>query len=181
MKINQKYIENIWNNLQSSTNIISDNSTHVQSSWGLYIVYCDLLENQEYLKIGKANDLRNRIVDGHMSGKNKGYGRTILNTWLSRDKELKERLNIDLSKQSERISFINNYCHFQILVLDRIDRINCMEIEADDNLYAQYQEYWGINKGRDPIEYIEKPIEKVLKENNLVRYIRGNKLEQCRL
>ena len=38
MIIDQKYIENIWNNLQSSTNIISDNSTHVQSSWGLYIV-----------------------------------------------------------------------------------------------------------------------------------------------
>lgn len=181
MKIIHSYIENIWNKLQSSTNIISDNSTHVQSSWGLYLVHCKLLENQEYLKIGKANDLRDRIVEGHMSGKNKGFGKTILNTWLARDNELKKRLNIDLSKQSERISFINNYCHFQILVLDRNDWINCMKIEADDNLYAQYQDYWGINKGRDPIEYIEKPIEKVLKENNMVRYIRGNKLEECKL
>ena len=181
MKIIHSYIENIWNKLQSSTNIISDNSTHVQSSWGLYLVHCKLLKNQVYLKIGKANDLRDRIVEGHMSGKNKGFGKTILNTWLARDNELMKRLNIDLSKQSERISFINNYCHFQILVLDRNDWINCMKIEADDNLYAQYQDYWGINKGRDPIEYIEKPIEKVLKENNMVRYIRGNKLEECKL
>ena len=56
-----------------------------------------------------------------------------------------------------------------------------MEIEANNNLYLQYKDYWGINKGRDPIEYIEKPIEKTLKENNLVRYIRGNKLDQCKL
>ena len=181
MKINQRYIENIWNRLQSSNSLVSNSSEYVQDSWGLYIVHCTLLENNEYLKIGKANDLRNRIVDGHMSGKNQGYGKTILNTWLAKDDELKERLKIDLSIQTERISFINNYCQFQILVLDRKDRIHCMEIEANDNLYAQYQDYWGINKGRDPIEYIEKPIEKVLKENNLVRYIRGNKLEQCKL
>ncbi len=181
MKIDQYYIENIWNKLQSSSNIISDNSGHVQSTWGLYIVHCELLENQEYLKIGKANDLKNRIVDGHMSGKNEGFGKTILNTWLARDEELRKKVNIDLTKQNERISFINKYCKFQILVFDRKDRINCMEIEANNNLYLQYKDYWGINKGRDPIEYIEKPIEKTLKENNLVRYIRGNKLDQCKL
>ena len=181
MKIDHKYIENIWDKLQSSNNIISNTSEYVQDSWGLYIVHCELLENHEYLKIGKANDLRNRIVDGHMSGRNKGYGKSIFNTWLSRDKELMKKINIDLTKQSERISFISNYCYFQILVLERIDFINCIEIQADNNLYLQYQKYWGINKGRDPIEYIEKPIEKVLKDNNMVRYIRGNKLDNCSL
>ncbi len=181
LKINHNYIENIWNKLQASTNIVSNPKDYVQDSWGLYIVHCELLKNHEYLKIGKANDLRNRIVDGHMSGKNEGFGKSILNTWLSRDNALRNELNIDLTIQSERISFISNYCYFQILVLERKDRINCMQIEADNNLYLQYQDYWGINKGRDPIEYIEKPIEKVLKDNNMVRYIRGSKLDDYSL
>ena len=51
LKINHNYIENIWNKLQSSTNIVSNPKDYVQDSWGLYIVHCELLKNHEYLII----------------------------------------------------------------------------------------------------------------------------------
>ena len=54
--------------------------------------------------------------------------------------------------------------------------MECLKIEANNNLYLEWQSYWGLNKGRDVIEYIEKPIDVTLKDNKMVRYISGNNI-----
>ncbi len=172
MKIDSSRIAKIWDNLQSSSTIITiDDRNDIPNDRGLYLVHCPLLKSHEYLKFGKADNLEKRIGKDHMSGR---AGGSVLNRWLQRDKAMADLTQINLEIQEERISFISQYCFFQILRLEREDYMECLKIEANNNLYLEWQSYWGLNKGRDVIEYIEKPIDVTLKDNKMVRYISGN-------
>ena len=111
MKIDSSRIAKIWDNLQSSSTIITiDDRNDIPNDRGLYLVHCPLLKSHEYLKFGKADNLEKRIGKDHMSGR---AGGSVLNRWLQRDKAMSDLTQINLEIKKKEFLLFHNTVFFK--------------------------------------------------------------------
>ena len=184
MNINQNYIDKIFKELVNqpiySVDKLKDNAP--KNFPGLYFIYCDLIYNHKYLKFGKSENLKRRVMSEHLGG---SVENSIYNAKLSRDEKIKILLpeelefeeNDDKSSINNRISFTKEHCTFKYLNLS-IEFVNdCEKIFYDNKLYNEWAKKWN-RKSRNEDHtvgtdnrtiLIEKPIEQNIK--NEIRYI----------
>ena len=183
MNINQEYIDKILNELLNqpihTVNKLEDFMPEI--SPGLYFIYCDLIFKHKYLKFGKGENLKIRILD-HLKGKKRN---SVFNKKLSRDEKIKvllaeelefEEKDDDLSIKN-RIHFTKTHCSFQYLNLSNDVVSDCKRIFNDNNLYNDWAKKWNKNlrnEGHIITEdnktmIVEYPIEQKIK--NEIRYI----------
>jgi len=162
--IDEKFIHCIWNKLQSSNWIInktSDIPKDLKKKHIIYIVYCFVWKKNEFLKIGISKSGHSRLST-HI---NQTSG--VLEYHISGDEDFTSFIEKDGKKE-----IIKKYCLIQFY------RFNDKEVEIftktqKNEELKKWQNYWGIYKkagNGGPVEYVEKPIEKILIENGLMKY-----------
>ncbi len=194
--VDEKFIQSIWDKLLTSNWIVnktSDLPNNIKKKNIIYIVHCsvwdidnnfskknpnnanekdlikDTLEKYDFLKIGVSKVGYTRLST-HLNGKS-----GVLNTHINNDDDFKEFIIENNNKK-----FIKEYCLVQFYKLNDeenkiIDKMNnnYNSNELKDEL-KKWQDYWKNTKKRHgiagPVEYIESPIEKLLKNQRLLKY-----------
>ena len=170
--IDEKFIQNIWDKLQSSDWIInktSDLPKDLKKKNIIYIVFCFAWDKNEFLKIGISRNGHSRLST-HI---NQTSG--VLEYHISGDQDFESFIEKDGKKE-----FIKKYCLIQFY------RFNDKEVEIftktqKNEELKKWQNYWEIYEkagNAGPVEYVEKPIEKILKENGLMKYYKEYKREK---
>jgi hypothetical protein len=168
--IDEKFIQSIWDKLQMSNWIVNktlDLPEDIKNKNIIYIVFCFAWEKHEFLKIGISSNGHSRLST-HI---NQTTG--VLEYHIGTDEDLANFIEKDGKKE-----FIKKYCLIQFY------RFNDKEIEiftktaAEPEELRKWKDYWGIDDNAGvagPVEYVEKPIQKILIENDLLKYYREYK------
>ena len=191
--IDEKFIQSIWDKLQTSNSIVnqtSDLPKDIKDRNIIYIVHCSVwdkdndpseeeiededeneetLEKYDFLKIGVSKNGDSRLRT-HINGK-----RGILNHHIRGDDDFKKFI-----KEDDHKEFIKKYCLIQFYRFN--DEENKIIGKMDNNYdgkelekeLKKWQDYWKNPKERHgiagPVEYVEKPIERLLKAQRLLKY-----------
>jgi len=195
--IDEKFIQSIWDKLQMSNWIVnqtSDLPKDIKKRNIIYIVHCSVwdknnnpseedpnkaaeedsteetLEKYDFLKIGISKNGHIRLST-HLRGKN-----GVLNeTHISNDDDFKKFI-----KEDDHKEFIKKYCLIQFYRFNDEENKIIAKMDNDydrkelEKELKKWQDYWEDPKDSHgiagPVEYVEKPIESLLKNQRLLKY-----------